>query len=403
MTDSALRIDQNAKAAMHAHAVLQTWLASVFSRVDQRNVQTTSEAVCACLNGQRLTLMALARHWPDSRQIAAPLKRLDRWLSNRSMQAHRRAIYRATAQSLVSRDRPVIIVDWSELPRDGRWQLLRASIPRQGRALTLYEEVHPQSDLNSRAVHDRFLQRLQAILPASCHPIVLTDAGFHTPWFRSVEALGWDWIGRLRGRVMIRGDRPHAAWRPVSAYYDNAPAKPESLGICDITRSRPTSCYLVRTRRRPQGRHQTRRDRRRAGGGKAEKMARRYREPWVLAASCGLANESPNEIARLYGLRMQIETAFRDLKSHQYGSAFEDTQTRVGARLEMLLMIHMLATLVAWLAALATRSEHETRFRMSLLNRGWAILRQTAQRLPGVKKPPWSTLQAYLHCYSIST
>ncbi|WP_370456334.1 IS4 family transposase [Salinisphaera sp. Q1T1-3] len=195
--------------------------------------------------------MALARHWPDSRQIAAPLKRLDRWLSNRSMQAHRWAIYRATAQSLVSRDRPVVIVDWSELPRDGQWQLLRASIPRQGRALTLYEEVHPQRDLNSRAVHDRFLQHLQALLPASCRPIVLTDAGFHTPWFRSVEALGWDWIGRLRGRVMIRSDRPHAAWRPVSAYYDNAAVKPESLGVCDITRSRPTSCYLVRTRRRP--------------------------------------------------------------------------------------------------------------------------------------------------------
>ncbi|KEZ77608.1 transposase family protein, partial [Salinisphaera hydrothermalis C41B8] len=351
---------------MHASAVLQTWLASVFSGLDQRNVQTTSEAVCACLNGQRLTLMTLARHSPDSRQIAAPLKRLDRWLSNRSMQAHRRPIYRASAACLVSQDRPVVIVDWSELPRDGQWQLLRASIPRQGRALTLYDEVHPQRHLNSRAVHDRFLQRLQAILPASCRPIVLTDAGFHTPWFRSVEALGWDWIGRLRGRVMIRDGRWYAAWRPVSAYYDNAPAKPESLGICDITRSRPTSCYLVRTRRQPRGRHQTRRDRQRAGGGKAEKMARRYREPWVLAASCGLADERASEIARLYGLRIQIETAFRDLKSHQYGSAFEDTQTRVGARLEMLLLIHMLATLVAWLAALATRSEHETRFRISL-------------------------------------
>ncbi len=94
---------------------------------------------------------------------------------------------------------------------------------------------------------------------------MLTDAGFHTPWFRSVEALGWDWIGRHRGRIMIRIDRPHAAWCSVSTYYDKAPIKSESLGICDITRSRPTSCYLVRTRRRPKVRHQTRRDRRRAG------------------------------------------------------------------------------------------------------------------------------------------
>ncbi|RJS94883.1 hypothetical protein [Salinisphaera sp. Q1T1-3] len=189
MTDSTLRIDQNAKAVMHASAVLQTWLGSVFSEIDQRNAHTTSQAVCACLIGQRLTLMALARHWPASRQIAAPLKRLDRWLSNRSMQAHRQAFYRASAQCLVTQDRPVIIVDWSELPRDGRWQLLRASIPRRGRALTLYEEVHPQRDLNSRAVHDRFLARLQSVLPATCRPIVLTVAGFHTPWFQSVDAL----------------------------------------------------------------------------------------------------------------------------------------------------------------------------------------------------------------------
>ncbi|MGN8160820.1 hypothetical protein ACS8YF_19465 [Salinisphaera sp. SWV1] len=62
MTDDALRIDQNAKVAMHASAVLQTWLASVFSRLDQRNVQAASEAVCAGLNARRLTLMALARH-----------------------------------------------------------------------------------------------------------------------------------------------------------------------------------------------------------------------------------------------------------------------------------------------------------------------------------------------------
>ena len=66
------------------------------------------------------------------------------------------------------------LVDWSELPRDGQWQLLWASIPRQGRALTLYEEVHPQRDLNNRAVHDRFLQAFAGrvagdVLPDHAH------------------------------------------------------------------------------------------------------------------------------------------------------------------------------------------------------------------------------------------
>ena len=49
---------------------------------------------------------------------------------------------------------------------------------------------------------------------------------------------------------------------------------------------------------------------------------------------------------------MQIEQSFRDLKSHRYGCAFEDTLTRDPRRLEMLLLIHALASLVAWLEGL---------------------------------------------------
>ncbi len=55
----------------------------------------------------------------------------------------------------------------------------------------------------------------------------------------------------------------------------------------------------------------------------------------------------------IYAKRMQIEQSFRDLKSHRYGAAFEDTLTRDPRRLEMLLLIHMLATLAAWLEGLA--------------------------------------------------
>ncbi|MDB5969231.1 MAG: ISXoo8 transposase [Hydrocarboniphaga sp.] len=104
-------------------------------------------------------------------------------------------------------------------------------------------------------------------------------------------------------------------------------------------------------------------------------MARAAKEPWLLAHSETLNAYSPQQIVRWYALRMQIESSFRDLKSHRYGCAFEDTLTRSAERLDVLLMIHMLATLVAWLAALATLDLHEHRFRMSLLRRGWEYLR----------------------------
>lgn len=395
MMDNIVHIQHDMKAAMHVGSVLQTAFASVLLRLDQRNVRTLIQAVCACLSGRQLSLMALARHWPGASQATAPLKRLDRWLSNRSVQAVRWAFYQAAANRLVRQRYPVVIVDWSELPRDGRWQLLRASIARKGRALTLYEEVHPQRRLGARRVHTHFLQRLHAILPAGCQPIVVTDAGFHTPWFRAVESLGWYWLGRVRGRMRIQLDQPEAPWRPVSDYYARASGRAESLGPGRLTASRPTRCRLVRLKRPPQGRTQKRRDGRRASGGTAREMARRHRDPWVLVCSPDLTY-SAQALVRIYSGRMAIETAFRDLKAHQYGCAFEDTQTYVGARLEMLLLIHMLATLVAWLAAIASASQHETRFRLSLLRRGWEWLRQTHHTLPGVRQPPWQALSQTL-------
>lgn len=63
------------------------------------------------------------------------------------------------------------------------------------------------------------------------------------------------------------------------------------------------------------------------------------------------------------------------MKSHRFGCAFEDTLTRSAERLEVLLLIHMLATLAAWLAALAAIARHEYRFRISLLRHGWESLR----------------------------
>ena len=39
--------------------------------------------------------------------------------------------------------RPLIIVDWSTIPNQDN-HLLRAALVTSGRALTLYEEVHPE-------------------------------------------------------------------------------------------------------------------------------------------------------------------------------------------------------------------------------------------------------------------
>lgn len=62
---------------------------------------------------------------------------------------------------------------------------------------------------------------------------------------------------------------------------------------------------------------------------------------------------SARQLVKLYARRMQIEQSFRDLKSHHYGSAFEDSLTRRGTRLDILLLIHTLASFASWLAGMA--------------------------------------------------
>jgi len=74
-------------------------------------------------------------------------------------------------EALVGNNRhPFIIVDWSPINGNEIFQLLRASIPMGGRALTLYEKVYPESELNAEYVHQELLNNLQSCLPADCQP-----------------------------------------------------------------------------------------------------------------------------------------------------------------------------------------------------------------------------------------
>ncbi len=85
----------------------------------------------------------------------------------------------------------------------------------------------------------------------------------------------------------------------------------------------------------------------------SRQCAAREREPWLIVASPGLSQMSARQLVALYARRMQIETSFRDLKSHRYGHGFEDSLTRKGHRLAVLLLVSALATFAQWLAGLA--------------------------------------------------
>ena len=78
------------------------------------------------------------------------------------------------------------------------------------------------------------------------------------------------------------------------------------------------------------------------------------REPWLLATSLTC---TASKVVATYARRMQLEEAFRDLKSPRFGWAFEFSSSKNPARLEMLLMIACLASLVTLAVGAAAESQ----------------------------------------------
>ena len=373
-----------APLTMHASAILQKCFADVFHAMHAARVEVLNAAVQALISARRLVLMDLARAWPGAERVRAPLKRLDRLLSNPHLHQERVWLYRALAHRAIQTSQPLIVVDWSVLKPDESWHLLRAAIAVGGRTLTLYEEVHCYRTQQSPAVHRTFLRRLQQVLPAQCRPIIVTDAGFRCPWFREVQALGWHWVGRVRNRVYLKL-QDAADWR-LSATLLQACARYTAFHTIQLVRTEPFDCQLLRYRQVLRGRkHRTRRGQA-CRTWESREAARSQREPWLIAYSNSLQGLSPHHIVKLYQARMQIEQSFRDLKCDRYGCAFNHSLTRKQARLEILLLLHALASFVAWLQGAWITQQADTahcvvhrsrpRAHYSTVRLGWESLRR---------------------------
>jgi hypothetical protein len=319
--------------------------------------QALLRSVEALVAGRRLTLIDVARSWPGAERVRAPLKAFDRLLSNRHLHVEREHIYGDMARWLLRGDHPVIVIDWSDLKADKTWCLLRAAVPIGGRTLPVLDMVFPGCEQGAPAAEKRFLQRLKALVPETARPILVTDAGFRSPWFRAVSALGWDWLGRLRHRTLVKPvevDNRDEEWVPCRALYRLASTTPRDLGLMDTVRNAPWVCRVLVYGKVLKGRkHHNRRSRHRiAKSSSSRKAAAREREPWLLVASPELTHLDARQLTTLYARRMQIEASFRDLKSHRYGQGFEDSLTRSGKRLEILLLVNALAAFASWLAGM---------------------------------------------------
>jgi DDE family transposase len=303
--------------------------------------------VAGVVSSGQLWLTALGRGFAGQTTAKHRIKAADRLLGSENLHCLMLDVYRAAAEHLLSGlERPCISVDWTGV--GPHHHVLTASLSFQGRALPIFSRVYPDSKKHNATTAKRFLRELATVVPKSCTPVLLTDAGFHHWWFDEVLSLGWDYIGRFRGKVCVR---VNGAWRPLAWLHGMAGQEPQCLGVVPANRKDPRNQRVVLSSRRvSKGRKRLnlkgspRRD------SNSKRAIQAAREPWVLPTSLEC---SPKKIVALYAQRMQIEESFRDLKSHRFGWSLVHVRSKSQARIEVLLLLATLAMIIMHCIGLA--------------------------------------------------
>jgi len=346
---------------MEAQTILKELLRTVTPSMHKVRRQSLHDMILSALSGAALSVTSLGRTLDSNTSEKHQIKRADRLCSNSHLQHEVHSIYSHGVRRLIGAQvQPVILVDWSDLDARKQHFLLRASVAVEGRSLTLYEEVHPLASKEKPATHKQFMATLKAMLPESCRPLIITDAGFRNPWFELVRTLGWDFVGRVRNRTFCQAPSD-TEWFPAKALYPQATSRPKHLGEYQLCRSHPMSCQLLVYRKKPQGRKD-----KTAQGDKARrnshsrKQAAREKEPWLLVTSLTPDNGFSKRVVKLYQTRMQIEESFRDLKT---GLNMNLGDTRILKRLKVLLVIALLAQTVLYLLGMTVKmANHHRRY-----------------------------------------
>lgn len=333
---------------MHVRPFLHKTLSPV---MHLKRLDTLKEMVFSVLLHKRLSVTGLGRGLEGEASERSNIRKSDRFVGNFKLIQERKSIYKKIATLLIgAKIRPWIIVDWSHIPNTTH-NLLRAALVTSGRALSLYEEVYPKELEANPDVHKNFLQTLKMNLPIECRPIIVTDAGFHNPWFREVQNCGWDYVGRIRGKkcYSLKGKND---WKQCADLKKIANSTGRFIGEIELTRKQPltTNCFLIKRKRL--GRVSLNKLGKKSYYKCDVEHSKSANEPWILISSLKKSYHVTKKVFEIYSARMQIEEGFRDLKSSKYGFGLEKAHTKIISRIENLLLIAMLASFIAWLTGI---------------------------------------------------
>lgn len=325
------------------HSIFQEALSSF----NQARVKSVYQSAQGLIRGNELSLTSIGRNLPGKAKTKHKIKRVDRLLGNSSLHNELAAMYIAISRRLLKRiPNYVIAVDWSGCCRDD-YQLLRASLLYDGRSLPILNMVVSKAYYNNNELHGQFLSQLALIIGNDKPTFIITDGGFKTPWFQLVKSFGWDFIGRVRGRVYGKLDK--SDWQSVQALYEGATSTPTNLGSGMLSKTQKSQCnaYFHLFKGKPKGRHKKRGHRLPLYAATEKRCKSLANEPWLLVTSNDTINSK--KVVQLYAKRMQIEQNFRDDKNQRYGFSWRNSFTSEANRIGVLCFIAFLATAMLWL------------------------------------------------------
>jgi hypothetical protein len=338
---------------MRASDILQAELQEGAEILHAKQWRALWRAVAGLIGGGQLWLTALGRSLPGATADKHRIKAADRLLGSAAVQRALPKVYAILAKFLLRQiQRPIILIDWTG-GGSSNFYILCATLSFRGRALPLWSRTFPIDRKCSPSAEREFLEGLVSLVPRDCCPTLVTDAGFHTEWFDAVRLVGWDFVGRLRGRKKaFRHDR----LVPFEELHALAGKRAKCLGICHMRSKRdqtPRPFRLVLSAiPKVKGRHRITTLGTRGRNTADRQRSAAAREPLLLATSL---SARPNLIVATYRARMQIEETFRDFKSHRFGWSLEDVRCRTTARVEVLLLVAALATIAMHMLGFAAR------------------------------------------------
>lgn len=170
------------------HSILEK-SGSIRHKARLKSLMTT---VTSVMKGANLSLTSMGRHVEKEIKPKSKIKEVDYLLSNGHLHRERFSVYKSVSTEIIGKEKFLLIVmDWSSIVAHQQ-HLLRASIVRKGRCMTVYEEIYPEKMLANGDCHASFLKNLKELLPKDREVIIVVDAGFRTDFFAQVQTNDWN-------------------------------------------------------------------------------------------------------------------------------------------------------------------------------------------------------------------